>query len=190
MISSPDNNVVRPQLFAKEKEREEKQKEQERQQRGTSSGSREEIGEKEDKETEEMWETAIDDAQKARIKRVPLMPTQAEIDEHCATHVPFRSWCEFCVHGKAKDDPHRKAKQEREILIPEIDIDYMWLKGKFPFNQGGDDEGQPILIIKDRETKFKQSIMVPAKGVEPYAVKTLTNILARTYGYGKNCARQ
>ena len=65
-----------------------------------------------------MWEEAADkdeeEAQIAKIKKVPLMHTQAEIDEHCATHVPFRNWCEFCVHGKAKDDPHYKAKKQRE----------------------------------------------------------------------------
>ena len=41
------------------------------------------------------------------------------------------------------------------------------------------------MIVKDRETKFKQAIMLPSKGVEPYAVKTLTDILARTYGYAR-----
>ena len=64
-----------------------------------------------------------------------------------ATHVPFRDWCEFCVHGKAHDDPHRKRRVEKELGVPEIDIDYMWLKGRFPF-MDKEDSGQPILIMK------------------------------------------
>ena len=27
----------------------------------------------------------------------PRLPTQAEIDEHTLTHLPFRSWCRHCV---------------------------------------------------------------------------------------------
>ena len=190
MISSKDSIVISPQLLGKEASKSAIAREAE--QAGTSSGSKAEERKGVEEDSEEIWEEAVskdeEEAQKAKIKKIPLMPTQAEIDEHCATHVPFRSWCEFCVHGKAKDDPHYKAKKNREIMIPEIAMDYMWLKGKFPFNQGGEGEegkGQPILIIKDRETKFKQAIMVPNKGVEPYAVKTLTDILARTYGYAK-----
>ena len=37
-------------------------------------------------------------------KRVadPKMPTQAEIDEHNLTHMPYRSWCIHCVRGRAE----------------------------------------------------------------------------------------
>ena len=27
----------------------------------------------------------------------PALPSQAEVDAHMLTHVPFRSWCEHCV---------------------------------------------------------------------------------------------
>ena len=30
----------------------------------------------------------------------PTLPTQAEVDEHMLTHVPFRSWCPHCVKGR------------------------------------------------------------------------------------------
>ena len=70
--------------------------------------------EAEDKDNEEMWGAAISqddmEADKAKIKRIPQMPSQKEIDEHMVTHVPFRNWCEFCVFGKARDDPHRRKK--------------------------------------------------------------------------------
>ena len=88
---------------------------------------------REDQKSEEIWDEAIEEAQIAKIKKAPMLPTEREIDEHCATHVPFRDWCEFCVHGKARDDPHYRQRKDREMMIPEIYIDYMWLKGKFPF---------------------------------------------------------
>ena len=194
-MNSEKDKVVRPQLMTKQVANEEHRLRQMRQAKSEELGEKQrkeredkdtEARGSEDKESEEFWDKALSEEQKAKIKRIPQMPTQKEIDEHCATHVPFRDWCEFCVHGKAKDDPHRRAKKPREILIPEVDIDYMWLKGKFPFSQGGEeDTGMPILIVTDRETKFKQSVMVPSKGVDPYAVKTLTEILTRLYGYDK-----
>ena len=44
----------------------------------------------------------------------PFRPSRAEVDRHCLTHIPFRNWCEVCVRGKAKSDPHKKSVEERE----------------------------------------------------------------------------
>ena len=35
-------------------------------------------------------------------------PAEQEIAEHMVTHIPFRSWCPFCVMGKAHIRPHQK----------------------------------------------------------------------------------
>ena len=29
-------------------------------------------------------------------------------DSHDLTHIPFQPWCEVCVTGRAKDDPHQR----------------------------------------------------------------------------------
>ena len=34
-----------------------------------------------------------------RCARDPLQPTKAEWEAHQATHLPYRSWCRFCVDG-------------------------------------------------------------------------------------------
>ena len=34
------------------------------------------------------------------------MPTQKEIDEHCVTHLPHRSWCEVCIKAHGREDAH------------------------------------------------------------------------------------
>ena len=46
------------------------------------------------------------ETQAPRVPRAPRTPSQQEIDDHEVTHCPFRSWCEHCVRGQAKDDPH------------------------------------------------------------------------------------
>ena len=33
--------------------------------------------------------------------------SKEEFDAHQLTHLPFRSWCDHCVRGKAVDDAHR-----------------------------------------------------------------------------------
>ena len=30
-------------------------------------------------------------------------PSAAEVDRHCVTHMPYRSWCPVCVEGRARD---------------------------------------------------------------------------------------
>ena len=35
----------------------------------------------------------------------PYTPTRAEVYEHEVTHLPFRSWCKHCVHGRGVSSP-------------------------------------------------------------------------------------
>ena len=59
--------------------------------------------------------SASGEAVAARIANAPKKPSQAEVDTHMATHLPFRSWCPHCVRGKAKGKPHARNKAEKEI---------------------------------------------------------------------------
>ena len=40
-----------------------------------------------------------------RAARNPLQPTRAEWEAHQATHLPYRSWCRFCVEGRCDPPP-------------------------------------------------------------------------------------
>ena len=70
----------------------------------------------EDQEEPEDDQEPIDDdeeeAQGQRVFRNPGQPTQAMIDEHRITHMPYRPWCEHCVRGKAKRKQSLKIKGE------------------------------------------------------------------------------
>ena len=41
-----------------------------------------------------------------RAKHVPPTVSQCEFDVHQISHFPFRSWCDHCVRGKAREDAH------------------------------------------------------------------------------------
>ena len=41
-----------------------------------------------------------------RIARDPGDPTAREREDHCVTHIPYRSWCPICVKAKGKEEAH------------------------------------------------------------------------------------
>ena len=47
-----------------------------------------------------------------RWKRGLQKPSAEEIRRHMISHYPFRSWCEYCIRGKAKDNPHKQVQRE------------------------------------------------------------------------------
>ena len=54
-----------------------------------------------DKEAREFWEGLHDD-QEAHIKQTDYVPTDKEVEEHEATHIPYRSWCQFCFKERER----------------------------------------------------------------------------------------
>ena len=111
-----------------------------------------------------------EEGRKARLVKVDELPSQAEIDEHMLTHVPFRSWCKFFAMGRGVSMPHRAVDKASET-IPTVSIDYAFLNEK---QEVGDDTcGMPILAIKDRKTGIIQARVVPSKGNDKYAKKRL-----------------
>ena len=68
-------------------------------------------------------EESEEEAVRARVIHAPSRPSAAEVEEHMATHVPFRAWCPHCVRGKARGKKHARAKEgQREM--PTFAIDY------------------------------------------------------------------
>ena len=94
----------------------------------------------------------------------PKLPSQAEIDDHERTHLPYRSWCTHCVRGRGESHPHcRSAGEDREI--PELHMDYCFM-GKV------DEATQPILVMRCRDTRMTCSFMVREKGATgDYVIK-------------------
>ena len=36
----------------------------------------------------------------------PSLPSKAEVEHHNLTHLPYRSWCPFCVAARRKNNAH------------------------------------------------------------------------------------
>ena len=97
--------------------------------------------EKEHEATEEEENQEEEEANTAVAPKIPIKPSQEEVDAHMLTHLPFRSWCPHCVRGKSKGKAHRKQTGTAKE-IPTVSLDYMFMHG----NQEEDEEkGMPIL---------------------------------------------
>ena len=53
------------------------------------------------------WSIDIE-GRKVKTRRSPNTPIRAEKEEHEATHIPFRSWCPYCVKGRGRNTPHKQ----------------------------------------------------------------------------------
>ena len=82
--------------------------------------SGEEAPVKEDDDEDVLDEGAL---RRPRHIRDISMPTQAEVDRHNLTRLPFRNWCPHCMRGRGKEAPHRAVKEARGEL-PEISLDF------------------------------------------------------------------
>ena len=105
--------------------------------------------------------------------------------------MPYRSWCKFCVAGKADADPHKHQEEERESSVPVVSMDYCFMSDKRDANDDEEEEGEeqekakgmPILVMKDRKHKYVFASVVPRKGADPYAVRRVGQDLVAILGY-------
>ncbi len=67
-----------------------------------------------------------EDIQPLRRPCIPKMPSASEVEEHCKTHLPYRSWCKFCVMGRGLGE-QRRSHAEVEHMIPRVGIDYWYI---------------------------------------------------------------
>ena len=86
----------------------------------------------------------------------PKLPTQAEVDEHNITHLPFRNLCPQCVKGRGRAADH--VRQAREDGMMEIHADYC-----FPYTADKQDK-YTLLVAREKATRMTMASLVPMKG--------------------------
>ena len=87
----------------------------------------------------------------------PKKPKHDEVEEHKLTHLPFRSWCRHCVHGRGVEAAHRKLDRE-ESQVNEVHCDFMFLG---PRDEPG--ETIPCFVMREVSTRMTLSAPVPSK---------------------------
>ena len=109
-----------------------------------------------------------EEAARPVVRDISKEPTDKEVEEHYMHHSEFRQWCPHCVKGKAVSYGSKSRRKDEEGGLPMISIDYMFMAD----GQTKDEEkGMPLLVMKDKRSKTIWARVVPAKGVNAYAVK-------------------
>ena len=98
-----------------------------------------------------------EEAREPHVLRDPGAPSEAEVERHNVTHMPFRSWCPSCVEGKARDKHHRTNEEQDQKSVPEIVFDYGFLGSE-------GEETIAIQVARDRRTRMLFAHVVPKKG--------------------------
>ena len=71
----------------------------------------------------------VEEAEVPRMMKAPGTPSQKEVEEHELTHCPFRSWCDHCVKGQAKDGRHSLVTGELgESSVVRVIMDYCFFQ--------------------------------------------------------------
>ena len=81
-----------------------------------------------------------------------------ERQRHECTHLPFRSWCRFCVQGRMKNPPHSSKGHDAPHCVPEVALDYCFL------TKAPDGPTLTVLVSKDRDSRAVVARPVLCKG--------------------------
>ncbi len=98
------------------------------------------------------------------------------MEEHNCTHIPSQPWCPACVAGKKPNAPH-KRQAEGEHLVPEIGLDYAFLR------ESDSDETLTVLVMKDRDSKtiFADVVEMKGRGMKGTVENAVRNIARLGY---------
>ena len=141
----------------------------------------EEIGQKEESQGnpgmeeerldgEEAADHNVEAAQRAVPVCSPCAPTQAEVDWHNLTHLPYRSWCQWCVAARKPNTPHSTLPGfSREI--PLLVADYCFVRDK------RDQDLLTVLVARLYPSRAIVAIPCDVKGHDAYTVSRLAAFL-------------
>ena len=114
----------------------------------------------------------------ARAVGLPPKPGLDVQHAHAASHTPFAGWCEDCVRGRAREDPHRrinKTDEQKEDETPVVQIDFAFFVTPIPNPQGirRMDEvpkemrvSRPILAMVNTKNGEGKALLLPNKASE------------------------
>ena len=115
-----------------------------------------------------------EETRKPNVKRLPPQVAQEEVDRHNVTHLPFRSWCQHCVRGKATDDHHKRLAPTSVAGDAKWGMDYFFLTRAEEPNKM-----KAVLNCLDMQSGATFAAMVH-KGADDYALAMIIESLKFT----------
>ena len=92
----------------------------------------------------------------------PEQPTESERRQHMNTHGPCRSWCKFCLMGRAVNSPHRRSDAQDDLEgVSHVSMDY-----EFFGEKESEEQVTLELVIRERRHEMTWAMLVPGKRTE------------------------
>ena len=86
--------------------------------------------------------------QRMRALPKPVAPTKAQREAHELCHMPYATWCPFCVKARGQNQPHRKVKKHAsDHTVPTVSGDFGFL------TRQGEDKSNPFFVLRDHQTR-------------------------------------
>ena len=103
--------------------------------------------------------------QAARGASTPKAPSKEAQARHNLTHLPYASWCPWCIMGRRNNAPHFRSKNGSDRSLPLFVVDYAFVRDK------DDDVLCKLLVGKLYPSRKVLACVVDSKGVvDPYGV--------------------
>ena len=80
-------------------------------------------------DVDEVLEALAEEADPKRLLPTPTMPTLREVLKHREDHIPYQSWCDWCVEGRGREMGHSCVDMSTRS-IPTIALDYFFVNDK------------------------------------------------------------
>ena len=61
-----------------------------------------------------------DETQECRTGPYHFKPKAEQVEDHRLHHHPYRSWCRWCVEGKAHGEHHRASGRESDVPVLQV----------------------------------------------------------------------
>ena len=120
-----------------------------------------------------------EESRKPKVARVPNKPTKAEYDEHMLLHAEYRSWCPYCLQGKAVSNQHVAGIDSDDKLGVTISMDYTYMNAEL---DDDNDYGVAHLVMHDNGTNALWCMKVDSKEAKPEIVSWMNqNLLNAGY---------
>ena len=110
--------------------------------------------------------------QAARGAVRPKAPSREAQLRHNLTHLPYASWCPWCIMGRKANAPHFRSKNGSDRSLPLLVADYAFVRDK------DDAVLCKLLVGKLYPSRKVLACVVDSKGVtDPYAVARVSSFI-------------
>ena len=72
----------------------------------------------------------------------PIAPSREARLRHYLTHMPYASWCRWCVQGRRNNSPDFKSRDGSDRALPLLVLDYCFVRSE------EDDDRATVLVAK------------------------------------------